>query len=938
MKYFRKRALLALSVVVGFVSTTVAQTIPLDPDVVHGVMDNGMQYYILKNEKPENKAELRLAVNAGSLMETDAQQGIAHFCEHMAFNGSENFAKNELVDYLQSVGVKFGAHLNAYTSFDETVYMLSIPTDDNDIYKTGFQILEDWAHLVTYDGEEIDKERGVVLEEYRIGQGADKRMLAQYLPVLMEGSRYAVRLPIGQKEILENFEYKEARDFYKEWYRPDLMAVIVVGDVDVDKTKELIIKHFNGIKNPENAKEREIYAVPDKKESRAAVVTDAEAPYTVVRLNYNQDGVYKVDASANGYKDYLKRSVFTSMINERLSEISNQPGAPFSYVGSGFGTSWARSKAALQFFAISAEGRSLDVMKILVQEAERVRKHGFNQSEFDRAVKSRLAYIEKAYNERDKTESRRLCNELLNNFLEGEPAPGIEWEYEFTMKALQDITLDDVNALTEVLVTDHNKVAVITGPDKKGVKMPSEKEVVKIMDGDFDMDLSPLKEKQLPEQIMASMPEITKDIIVGVKKIDEIGAEKWKLSNGVTILVKQTDLKNDEVLMTAYSKGGTSIYPNDEYQKIRFGLNMIRQCGVGEYSEDDLDKIYKGKIVSVYPYIGETDEGMGGSCSPKDMEDMFQLINQFFAAPRKDNDAYLAYVNKQRTFYDNMLSNPGSYFSVKRSEWLFKDHPRSAKIPEQSDWDNTDYDLIYKVYQERFADPSDFTFVFVGNFDKETLMKYCKAYLGTLKTSGTNEEAMDVGMRVRTGPDTLMVYRGVDPKSSVGIMKYQETPYDEREAYVVKSLGELLTIKLIETLREEMSGVYGTSAYGGMARNVYSRMYFGIGFPCGPDNVDTLISAAIAELNKIVENGPEQKDVDKVKQAQLRELEQDVQRNRYWLNMLKNTSYYDDEYKTSEEKKAGIESLTAAEIQEIAKKYLEGDFLITVLMPESEKK
>ena len=907
--------------------------IPLDPKVEYGILDNGMRYYILQNRKPEKKAEIRLAVNAGSLMETDAQQGLAHFCEHMAFNGSANFEKNELVSYLQSVGVKFGAHLNAYTSFDETVYMISIPTDVDTIYQKGFQIMEDWAHLVSYEGEEIDKERGVVMEEYRLGEGASKRMMAKYLPVLMAGSRYAERLPIGKRDVLENFEYEQARSFYRDWYRPDLMAIFVVGDIDVEETKKMIIDHFSEITGPENKRERITYDVPDFIESRAAVATDVEAPYTMVQLNYNQKGVNKVIETEADLRERVLHWLFSIMLNARLAEIANKPDAPYSFAYSYYGSSWARTKNAYQFFGIASEGKSLVALKTMVNESERLKKYGFTQAELDRGIKDLLSETKSEYADRDKTESQNLIWPLMSHFLKKAPAPSIEWRYNYLNKIHEGISLQEVNALANELITDNNKVAVITGPEKEGVVLPTEEEVIAVIDGKFEMDLKPYDEKALPDQIMASAPKGSS--IKEIKKLEKVGAEQWTLKNGVTVICKKTELKNDEVLMSAFSYGGTSLYDDETYQKTRFGLGMISNCGIGDYSEDDLSKIYSGKIVSLYPYISETSEGMRGSCVPEDMEHMFQMIHQHFTAQRKDNDAFMAYVNSQRGFYDNMLSNPSSYYSVESTKWLYNNHPRSSTIPTEKDWNNTDYNQIYKIYKERFKYGSDFTFVFVGNFDVDVLKDHCTRYLGDLPSSKNKEVAKDVGMRARSAPDKLVVNKGLDQKSSVRISFIKEVKYDKKEAYLLESLGELLTIKLIEQLREEMSGVYGTSAYGYVSRDVYTRLIFAIGFPCGPENVDTLTDAAIGELRKIIESGPDDKDVEKVRQAQIREVEQNVQKNRFWLNHLRNTAYYNDDFSSPDDKLKAIDDLSAEDLQSIAKKYLSGDYLVTVLMPEN---
>ena len=465
-----------------------------DPKVTIGKLDNGLTYYIRHNEKPEDKVELRLAVNAGSILEEENQLGLAHFLEHMAFNGTKNFEKNELVSYLQSVGVKFGMHLNAYTGFDQTVYILPIPSDSAEVLNTGLQILEDWAHNISLQEEEIDKERGVVLEEWRLDRGAEQRMRDEYLPVIFEGSRYAERLPIGKKAIVESFEYETLRRFYRDWYRPDLMAVIAVGDIDVNEMEKKIKAQFSKIKMPEDPKPRRDYEVPAHEETLVSIVTDPEASFTRVNLIYKKDAIE--EKLIGDYRNILKRQLYSSMLNSRLQEIQQQADPPFIYAASYYGGLGARTKEAYQSIAVVGETGVEKGFRTIVEENERVKRHGFTQSELERAKQELLTQYEKAYNERDKTESKVYADEYIRHFLDEEPIPGIEEEYKYATTFVPEMELEEIDQLADEWITEDNRVVLITAPEKEGVELPSEERVKKILDEVQQSEIEPYKDAQ----------------------------------------------------------------------------------------------------------------------------------------------------------------------------------------------------------------------------------------------------------------------------------------------------------------------------------------------------------------------------------------------------------------------------------------------------------
>ncbi len=909
------------------------ETIPLNPNIRYGKFDNGLTYYILKNTEPQDKVELRLAVNAGSVQEDDNQLGLAHFAEHMGFNGTKNFEKNELVDYLQSVGVKFGAHLNAYTSFDETVYMLTLPTEDQEVLDKGFQVLEDWAHNMLFTEEEIDKERGVVLEEYRLGQGARKRMLNNYLPKLLYGSRYADRLPIGKKEVLENFDYETIRSFYRDWYRPDLMAVIVVGDIDVDAMEQKVKDHFSGIKNPPNARERATYEVPNHKETFISIESDKENPYTQVQVVFKDPKPVETITTVAGYKKMLTINLFSSMLNARLDEIRNSANPPFSYAGGYYGRFAAKTKNAFQMYAVTSETGQLEGLETLLKEAQRVKHHGFTESELDRAKRSMLASIEKAYNEREKSQSRGFASELIRNYLENEPAPGITWEYEKHQVLVPDIQLEEVNALINNFISNENRVVVFLGQEKEGLEKVAEESIRKVLDEMDKIKPEPYEEEELASSLIETPPSPGKIINTEVNEAQDF--KTITLSNGMRISYKVTDFKNDEILMRGFSYGGTSTFTDEEYFKTHLGIGAVFSSGVGNFSEVDLKKVMAGKIVRLSPSIGTNSESFNGSTTPKDLETMFQLIRLYFTSPRKDAEAFESYITRNKNMYANLKSNPQTYFSIEHGKFLNENDTRHFDIPSDEEWAATDLDLIMKKYKEAFANPGDFQMFFVGNIDEEAFHEYSKTYLASIPGIDRKDVAIDRGVRMPKGTHEKIYKRGLEQKSFVTIDFEDDTEFILDDRFKLSALGEILTIKLIEILREEKSGVYGVGARGTITPISYPRYEFKISFPCGPENAMDLKETALAELNKILENGPEEKDLNKVKEQQRKTLKENLRNNRYWVNRLW-VDKYDQlgEPITIEALYQRIEDLTAENIQAVGKKYLSGDHVVGILMPE----
>lgn len=906
--------------------------IPLDPNVKTGKLQNGLTYYIRKNNKPEDKVDLRLVINAGSILENDDQQGLAHFMEHMCFNGTKRFPKNKLVDYLQSIGVKFGQHLNAYTSFDETVYFLPIPSDDPEKLEKGFQVLEDWAFNAVLTPEEVDKERGVVLEEYRLGLGAEKRMMKRFMPKMMYNSHYANRLPIGQKEILENFTYDKIKSFYKDWYRPNLMAVIVVGDIDVAEMEKKIKDHFSSYQNPVNERPRITFDVPNHEQTFVSVESDKEASFAQVRLIYKDYDKPKKVKTINDYKQNIKENLFAGMLNNRLQELTNTPNPPFTYGYSYHGGTWARTKEAYQSFAMTQEGQQLDALKVLVEENERAKKYGFSESELERVKNEWLSYLENSYNDRDKTESERFVSEYQAHFLEEVPAPGIEWEFATFKQILSDIKVEDLNGLTEKYIKDDNRVVIFTGPEKDGTLKPTEEQVLAVINKNYN-DLKPYQDEPVAQSLLRK--EVKPGSIVKKENNAKLGTTTLHLSNGAKVTYKKTDFKNDEVLMKAVSFGGSNLFDNDVYKKTQWAEGALTEAGFSGLKLNDINKFMTGKIARVYPYISDVTEGMQGSSTPKDMEYMFQMVHAYFTDLNYDEEAYEGYKKKQSSFYENMASNPDFFFSQELFGFLYQNNPRyNGIIPTEKTWAETDYKLCYDKYKERFANAGDFEFFFVGNIDANALEEYSAKYLASLPSSGKKEKAIDNGYRILSGSHKKVINKGTDPKSRVMIRFSGETKYSAKEALAMEALGEVLTIKLTEELRENESGVYGVGANGRMSSVPYGSYGFSISFPCGPENAEKLTESALRELQKMIDKGPEEKDLAKYKEAEMLEYKKSIKENEYWADNFQNAYVRGANPEEILKKEEKLAALTVKDLQAVAKKYMTKDKVIAILMPE----
>lgn len=928
-----KKMLSSFAVVFLFSANAFAQNIPTDPSVRIGTLSNGMKYYIKKNTLPEKKVDFRLAINAGSILEDENQRGLAHFMEHMNFNGTKNFPDNKLVDFLQSIGVKFGQHLNAYTSFDETVYMLPVPLDKPGNLDAGLKVMEDWAFNATLSDEQINKERGVVLEELRLGLGADKRMSDKYLPKLLYNSQYANRLPIGKKEVLENFKPEVIRQFHKDWYRPDLMAIVVVGDINVDEVEKKIKDNFSKYKNPEKPRARKTFDLPNHQETLVAVETDPDATSSMVQFIMKDSEAYQPDVTVEQYNQSIIENLTSTMLNNRLRELVNSNNPPFTYGSVYHGGTYARSKEGFQGFAMVKDGGQINALKVLLEETERAKRFGFTQTELDRAKSQVLSNLERSYNNRDKTESDMLVDEYVRNFLEQEPIPGIAWEYEDTKTFLPSVTLAQTNDIIKKFVKEDSRVVVITGPKKENVTMPTEAMVLSTFENVKMADLKPYQEKETIKNLVK--PFKSEGKIAKTENDAKLGTTTWTLSNGAKVTFKKTDFKDDEIVFSARSMGGSSLINDADFNKTQFAFSALSEAGVNSYSKSDLTNYLAGKQVSVNPMVSPMFEGVSGRTTQKDLGTAMELMYAYFTGLNYNPDAFNAYKTKQSAMLDNLLSNPQFYFSSEHAKFMNQKNPRFIGIiPTEKEWANTDYKKAYDIYKEKFANAGNFHFYFVGNIDEAKFKNEVLQYIASLPSTGKTTKFKDTGYRQMTGDYTKTYKKGKDPKSMVTISYWGETPYNEKEALALEALGEVATIKVIEKLREDESGIYGGGARGAMSRVPFNSYNFSISFPCGPENVEKLTKSALAELQKLIDQGPEQKDLDKYKEGEYNDYKTSLRDNSYWMSALtKNQMDGSDKYEILNYEQK-VKALTVKDLQDVGKKYLTKGRIIATLMPE----
>jgi zinc protease len=842
----------------------------------------------------------------------------------MAFNGTRNFEKQELVDYLEGIGMRFGPELNAYTSFDQTVYMLEVPTDSAELITTAFQILEDWAHGISFDHEEIDKERGVVIEEWRLGQGASARLQEKQFPILFKDSRYAERMPIGKPEILESFDYDVLKRFYRDWYRPDLMAVVAVGDFDPAVIEGLIQKHFTGLESPDNLRERTVYPVPDHDEALFAIATDPEMTFNSVSVYWKQD--LRDESTFGAYRQSVVEALYNQMLNQRLYP-------PFLGAFSGQGR-FIGTKEVYILGAGAPDNGIERALEAVLTEAERVARFGLTESELEREKRELLRSMEQAYAERENTESSVYASEYIRSFLWDEPTPGIANEFEWTKQFAPGITLDDVNGLAREWIIDENRVILVSAPEKETVSVPGEDDLTAVFSAVAAAEITAYEDMATDAPLVARVPEPA--AIVEEDVIEELEVQRWKLANGVRVYLKPTDFKDDEILFRSWSPGGSSLSSDEDYIASVTATSAVTQGGAGNFSLVDLQKALAGKAVRVSPYVSSLTEGFSGSASPSDVETMFQLIYLYFTAPRRDAEAFQSLTTRLNAFLTNRSADPIAAYQdtiqVTLSQNHFRARPASTELYAEMDLDKS-----LAFYRDRFADASDFAFFFVGTFDPDSLKPLIQTYIGGLPSIGRVENWRDEEIRPPTGVISKEVYRGIEPKSQTRITFTGPFDWTRENRHAMRSLAAVLRIRLREVLREDLGGTYGVGVSGIPSRNPRQEYSFTVTFGTAPDRLKELSDAVFLQIDSLQSYGPRQEEIDKVKEAQRRQRETDLRENSYWLSQLVAADLYDADPRNILVYEELIEALDIEMIREAAKRYLRTDNYVQVsLYPEKE--
>ncbi|MHB0949298.1 MAG: M16 family metallopeptidase [Gemmatimonadaceae bacterium] len=906
-----------------------SRALPVDPAVRTGVLPNGMRYFIRKNARPKARAELRLVVNAGSVLEDDDQRGLAHFVEHMAFNGTRRFAKSEIVDVIERSGMRFGADLNAYTSFDETVYQLQIPTDSAHLVRTAFQILQDWAGGITFDSAEVEKERGVVIEEWRLGRGADGRVRDKQFPVLFRGSRYAERLPIGEKATLEHFPRAALLRFYRDWYRPELMTVIAVGDFDPSRIEAMVRATLGQVPARAGGRARTLFPVPDHDSTYIALTTDPELTSSEVSVYYKQPA--RTIRTVGEYRRSLVEQLYGDMLNYRLDEMRQKPDAPFVGAYSGQG-SFVRTKEVYLLGAMVKPGGITRGLDAVLREAKRVAQHGFTAAELARAKANVLRGWEQMYAEREKSESAQFAERYAWHVLQGGPIPGVATEYRLVEGLLPGIRLEETNALAREWITDRSRVILASAPAADSTTVPSVAQLRETMIGAWQADVAAYADT-VSDAPLVSVPPAQGRIVSSVRD-SVLGTTTWRLSNGVRVILKPTDFKADEVQFTAYGPGGTTNAPDSLALAADFSAEAVNVGGAGPYDAITLRKKLAGKVAGATPWVAPTQEGIDGSASPKDLETMFQLVWLYATQPRRDSSAFLAAKQGMRAMLANRDRSPETPFYDTLRVVMAQHHPRVRPLT-AARVDSVRLDDAMRFYEERFADMDDFTFVIVGSFTPDSIRPLVEQWLATLPATPRTDSWRDLGIRPPTGQVARTVRKGIEPKARTLLAFTGPFEFTPANRVAMNALAEVLTITLRERLREALGGTYGVSVSGSPSRIPVPSYSFYISFSSAPGQVEPLVQAVRAEIDSLRLRGARVADLQKVQETMLRERETGLRENSWWLRRLAAYDQYGEDLRGVLAGDRYARALTPETIGEAARRWLSGENVVRLtLLPE----
>ncbi len=939
MKKIFSRLLLAFIGVVTFATTASAQMtdpLPLDPAVRKGTLPNGLTYYVRHNETPKGQADFYIAQKVGSILEDDNQRGLAHFLEHMCFNGTENFPGNQIVSWLETKGVKFGRDLNAYTSIDETVYNINnVPVANEAVQDSCLLILHDWADGLLLLPEEIDKERGVIHEEWRMRNVGQQRLMEQLAPTVYPGSKYGYRLPIGTMEVVDNFKPQALRDYYEAWYRPDQQGIIVVGDIDVDRIENKIKEMFSPIKMPADAKERVYEAVPDNAETIYAIGADPEMDNARAMIFFKSDVIPVEMRNSMVYEiQQAVTSLATMMLNNRLDEITASPDAPMAAAGSFYGNFYlSKTKDALTGVVIGKDGDILNGLKSVYREILRAKRGGFTVSEYDRAREEQLSRLEKQYNNREKTENNTYVQEYVRNFIDNEPATGIEFEYQTAKMILPQLPVDVINQAFNELVSDSNRIVMVMMPEKEGFAVPTVDQVKQAMAEVDAEDIAAFVDEVKAEPLIANLPAPGK--VVSTRELPEWGAVEWTLSNGAKVVAKHTDFKADEIVMDAQALGGTSIYP-DSYNETLVALPMmLQQYGLGTYTYKDLQKYLQGKQCGVSMSFDTYVRDISGNSTPKDLKTMMELLYSNFTQFNLSADELQATKNTMIGVLHNQETNPQYIFGADLSKALYS-NSRNYVVCTAS-IEAAKLDQITKIVKDATANAADYTFYFVGNFDPAQLQTLCEQYIATLPGDAAKAQTklpeFNPALGLQKG-DKLTKFTAPmqTPQTFAAVVEFAKMPYTAKNALLASIAGQILTQRLLTTVREDMGAVYSISAQGRMSRTSIENAVMQSAFPMKPEMQDQVLEVIAKEFANM-ESNVKTEELNKVVEYMVKDATENLEKNNSWINGMSGAAI--NGVDTFNGKVDLLKTLTVADVQNYVKELnAQGNYRVILLNPE----
>ena len=906
----------------------------MDPEVRYGRLDNGLTYYIRHNEQPKQRAEFHIAQAVGAILEEDNQNGLAHFLEHMAFNGTQHFPGKGIINYFESIGVNFGGNINAYTSIDETVYRLSdVPTYRAGIVDSALLVMHDWSCGLLLLDEEIDAERGVILEEWRTGRTAQRRMWKEMRALMYPGTQYAKRDVIGDTAVINNFEYQALRDYYHKWYGPDNQAIIVVGDINVDTIEAKIKALWADVPRRTNYGERPIYTVNHNDKPLVAIVTDPEAQGTRITLEYKFDQLPEaLQQTAKEYTLNMVRGLACDMFNNRMSDLSHDPNASFSGAGCYYGEV-AKKMDAFMAVIIPKEGRETEAYNDLVYQLEKMHRYGFTNAELERVKNDKMTAMETYFNERNTRKNITLARECIRHFENGETMPGAQWEYEMTQAFLPLIPLEKVNQLAQSLIHANPTIA-ISAPAKEEVHIPSPEAIVATIAAQGELAIEAPQEEKIDTELVKKAPH--KGKIKSTKQNEELGYTEWTLNNGIKVVIKPTTFKADEILMQGFSKGGMTQVKTEDLPSAKLATTIVGMSGIGTFTMPQLEKALAGKTVSVSPEIAENMERMNGSSTVKDLETMLQLTYLYFTAPRRDEEAYQTTMNLLHNQLINRDKNPKTIFSDS-VQMMASNHSDRTPIVNLQLMEKVSLDKALEIYKERFANPGDFTFVFVGNIDPADakVQELICQWLGGLKTKKAREEVIDHHVRVTPGMQKNYFTRKMETTTASNRIQYTsyDMPYSLANDLNMEMIGRILSTRYLESIREREGGSYGVATYGDMSILPVPRASLIMQFDTDPKKQERLMEIIHEEVLTIIKDGPLATDLQKEKESMLKDYQEDLENNKYWRSAL--YLYYMYGINNIRDYKPAVEAITAQTVQQTLKQLVSaGNVFEVVMFPE----